>query len=442
MNDYDEIMKRLYARRSHGIRPGLEAEMALLEALGNPQREFRVIHVAGTNGKGSVCAILASILQAAGFRTGLYTSPHLVRFGERIRVDGRELSEGDTMELAARLEECAEGVEKTLRRSITFFEFVTAMAFEHFRKQRVNIGVIETGMGGRLDATNVVQPLVSVITGVSLEHSRYLGDSVEKIAGEKAGIIKTGAPVVYSRMQAEAEAVIRRKAEQEGVSVVCVDEISSTSVVERKGSGQKVRVETANRSPGVINLPLAGDFQAGNLACAIVAIDQLEQIFDVAIPDRILKKGIEQTRWAGRFEVLCKRPPIVLDSAHNPSAAGALCNAVRRRFGKAPLFMALGMCEDKDARGFLREWMSRIARIWCVDVPNERSMDKRLLAGIAREKGCDVVTCTREKAVSEAVQNAEEQGGVACICGSVFLSGWVLENRKKLLRRAGDIGKE
>ncbi len=440
VNDYDENMKRLYARRSLGIRPGLEAEETLLEALGNPQRSFGVIHVAGTNGKGSVCAMLAGVLQAMGLRTGLYTSPHLIRFGERIRVDGRELSESDTVELLKRLDEPVACVEQMLERGITFFELVTAMAFEHFRSQKINIAVIETGMGGRLDATNVVKPLVSVITGVSMEHAKYLGNSIEKIAGEKAGIIKPGAPVVYTRMKPEAEAVIHKKAEEASVSGVCVEDVSSTTVVSREGLGQKVRVETGNRSPGVIKLPMAGDFQAGNLACAVVAVDQLERVLDVAIPDAILKKGIEQTRWKGRFEILSESPRVVLDGAHNPSAAAALCRAIASRYGKAPVFMVLGMCDDKDAGGFLREWKGSIARIWCVDLPNERFLDKSALAGIAREKGYDALTCALDKAVADAVASAKAQAGVVCICGSLFLSGWVIANRDRLsLLSRGDV---
>ncbi|MFW6151602.1 MAG: bifunctional folylpolyglutamate synthase/dihydrofolate synthase [Verrucomicrobiota bacterium] len=432
MNDYDEIMKRLYARRSHGIRPGLDAEKALLEVFDNPERSFGVIHVAGTNGKGSVCALLAGILQAMGFRTGLYTSPHLIRFGERIRVDDRELSEDDIVDLTRYMEDRVAVVEEELGRGITFFEMATAMAFEHFRNRQVNIAVIETGMGGRLDATNVVEPLISAITPVSIEHALYLGNSIEKIAGEKAGIIKPGAPVVYRRMDAAAETVIRKKAEEAGVNCVCVEDVSSTDIVSREGFGQKVRIETGNRSPGVMNLPLAGEFQAGNLACAVVVVDQLERVLDITIPDKVLKVGVEQSRWQGRFEILAESPPVALDGAHNPSASAALRKAIVARYGKAPVFMVLGMCDDKDAGGFLRQWKGSIARIWCVDVPNERSMDNSALAAIAREKGYDALTSGLDKAFADAVAGANAQAGVVCICGSLFLSGWVIENRDRL----------
>ncbi|MFC1498702.1 bifunctional folylpolyglutamate synthase/dihydrofolate synthase, partial [Verrucomicrobiota bacterium] len=208
----NQALKKLYKRRSFGIKPGLDAERAMLSKLGNPQEEFLVVHVAGTNGKGSVCALLSSILRTAGYTVGLYTSPHLVRFNERIRVDDQEIGDDELAGVLDKIECVAADVARDMGQEPTFFECATAMAFKYFKEQDVRIAVVETGMGGRLDATNVLTPLISVITRISLEHTMYLGNDVEAVALEKCGIIKKGRPVVCGIMDALAHNMVKRSA--------------------------------------------------------------------------------------------------------------------------------------------------------------------------------------------------------------------------------------
>ncbi|MFZ5877458.1 MAG: bifunctional folylpolyglutamate synthase/dihydrofolate synthase [Nitrospirota bacterium] len=337
---YQETVDYLYRLQWHGIRMDLSPVRGLLDAVGRPYERYPVLHVGGTNGKGSTAAMLASILREAGYTVGLYTSPHLVDFTERIRINGEPISPDDVVSLA---EELRGRMPADL--DPTFFEFTTAMAFLAFARARVDVAVIEVGMGGRLDATNVVRPLVSVVTNVDLDHQRYLGDSVTAIAGEKAGIIKPGVPVVTA------------------ASGVALGVIAARAAVERAPLtvvGRDVRVEGAapasfwyqdgaERIEG-LRCPLLGRHQLTNAATALATVGRA-RARGLTIPVDAVRRGLAGVRWEGRLEVIRSRPRIVVDGAHNAAGAAALAEflAAERAAGRINrLIVVFGILADKD----------------------------------------------------------------------------------------------
>src|SRR5512143_3207423 len=315
---YQGTIDYLYALQKHGVKLGLANTVTLMARLGNPHRAFRSIHVAGTNGKGSTSAFLASVLQAAGCRTGLYTSPHLVSFTERIRVDGAPIPEARVVELAERVREAysrSAGTGRDGAMSPTFFEVTTAVAFCYFAEEGVDIAVVEVGMGGRLDSTNVVTPLVSVITNIDIEHTEYLGGTLEQIAGEKAGIIKPGVPVVTGAMQPEAKGVIEREAAAKGSPVyLLAREFRAVNVV--AGREQVFDYRGLDAAYRGLHVRMLGRHQVDNASLALAAVECLRDA-GVAVDETAVRRGLERALWEGRLERVAQGPDIYLDGAHN-----------------------------------------------------------------------------------------------------------------------------
>lgn len=426
MRDLKSSLEKLFALHTFGIKPGLDTERDLLTRMENPQNHFAVIHVAGTNGKGSVSALLDSVLRTAGYRVGLYTSPHLVRFNERIRVGGHPIEDEDLAGLFDVMEPHAQAVKSATGREATFFEFTTALAFEHFRMRGVQLAVVETGMGGRLDATNVVTPLVSVITRIGLEHTAYLGDTIEAIAGEKAGIVKNGRPVVCGAMPEAARDVIRRTAEVRGSPFVDATETTVVRRVSQSLKGQKVALSTGTRDYGTVTLALLGRHQIENCATALAALETMSEA-GIPLREEAVVPGMAAARWPGRLQLLADSPPMLLDGAHNPDGARVLAVALKELYGKRPIGLVWGMCDDKDALGFAKALGGRIKRCWTVPIRSERSIDPARLALLARTEGWAVETCRLPAAIDRAGAWASEEGGGVCIAGSLFLAGEVLE---------------
>ncbi|OGX41580.1 MAG: hypothetical protein A3C53_08425, partial [Omnitrophica WOR_2 bacterium RIFCSPHIGHO2_02_FULL_68_15] len=318
---------------------------ALMAALGHPERRWGAIHVAGTKGKGSTCALSAAILQAAGIRTGLYTSPHLVHLSERIQVDGRPVT-AET--LAAAVDAVRPSVAQ-LPSPPTYFEVLTAIAFWVFAEAGVELAVVEVGLGGRLDATNVVDPLVSVITPVSLDHTDLLGSTLTAIAREKAGIIKPGRPVVVAPQSPDALAVLKAVAEEQGAPCLEVAARAQVRVLEASAEGQRVALRTAAGTSRTIALPLLGAHQADNLATAVTALESLPAPW--AIADAAVAEGAARVVWPGRLQVLERRPWVVLDGAQNAASAAALRDAVRALWPARPVHLVLGLSANKDLDG-------------------------------------------------------------------------------------------
>jgi dihydrofolate synthase/folylpolyglutamate synthase len=325
--NYPDSVQFLYALGNEikSAKLGLERIRAVLEALGNPECAFRVVHVAGTNGKGSTCAMIDAGLRAAGVRTGLFTSPHLIEPTERIQIDGIPVSREAFERAFNVVHEAAEKLE--LDCHPTYFETVTAMAFWLFREMRVHTAVVEVGLGGRLDSTNTVQPALTVITPVDFDHEAYLGHTIEAIAGEKAGILKPGVPAVFARQRPEAAAVLEARAAELRVPVSRAEEFVIKDLeIDARGS----------RFSGIV-CPLAGEHQVDNAVTAALALRSLGVSTD----------GIAETRWPGRLEHVAPNPDIILDGAHNPAGARALARYIQRFYGGRKLWLIYGAMRDK-----------------------------------------------------------------------------------------------
>ncbi len=431
MSELAEILAGLYRRRAHGIKPGLGRIEALLARLGNPERDIAAVHVAGTNGKGSVCAMVESVFRAAGYRTGLYTSPHLVRLNERMRVASECIENQELVDLIELINPHADAVASA-HGEVTFFEFTTALAFEHFRRKEARLVILETGMGGRLDATNVVQPLVSAITRISVEHTEYLGPDVESIAAEKCGVIKPGRPVICGEMPEEAMAVVMRTAKQREAKVILANEAVSVHRLSQDLGGQKVRIGSEGCDYPALMLPLLGVHQLENCATAVATLEEVQEAGKLRIEEDAYAKGLACVEWQGRCQVLSVDPPIILDGAHNPVAAEALGRALKDIAGGRDVGLVLGMCNDKDVRGFLRPLSRLVKQCWPVALQNDRGMTSSELAREAGRMGWGATEAPLSEALAASERWARESDALICICGSLYLVGEVLSLRDRL----------
>lgn len=441
----DPVLSRLFARTTHGVRPGTERIAAILERLGHPERSFLSIHVAGTNGKGSVCAMIEAALRAAGARTGLYTSPHLVRFHERIRVAGRPIDDAGLASLIEDVDEAAVEVARTGGGEATFFELGTAMAFEWFRRSGVQTAVVETGLGGRLDATNTILPVVSAITDIDLDHCEYLGLTVGKVAAEKAGIIKPGRPVIIGDLAEEAARVVIAAAAERGAPVIPASEAVSLRRTPRGFDGQKLSISTGGRAVPPFLLPLCGRHQAANAAIAVAAVETFADTVGADLPDRAFAGGLSSVVWPARLQRLMTGPDVILDGAHNPHGARALRKALDECGGGRPVGLIAGLLGDKDADGWFRAMAPVARRTWIVPVRNERGADPAELAETARRAGLNAeVSESPDSALAAARAWAATAGGYVCVAGSLYLAGEMLaahgDGRRLFMGSEGDGG--
>ncbi len=319
-----EELSYLYALERFGIKPGLAVMEQMMEALGHPERKFKSIHVTGTNGKGSTCAMMESMLREAGYTTALYTSPHLYAFNERVQINRVPISDEALVLL---VKEIREACEKDALQP-TFFEFTTVLAYLHFSRSNIDIAVIEVGMGGRYDATNVITPLLSVITNVGLDHTDYLGPTTAHIAREKAGIIKEGVPVVTAESDIQILDIFNQEAQEKHTRVICVQDVTRVDVISSALDGQEIHMSFLSSHVGFdrktpVHLPLLGSHQVTNMQTAVVGIGTLSsQGFPVS--QEAMVAGIAHTVWEGRLQILSREPLIIIDGAHNPDGARAL----------------------------------------------------------------------------------------------------------------------
>jgi len=413
----DHILDELFAMTFHaGIKPGLERIEHLCEGLEHPQHRYPVIHLAGTNGKGSTSAMIASILVEAGYKVGLYTSPHVRQFNERIRVGNECISNEDIARLAVPLMESAKAVGGT------FFEVTTAMAFQYFAERRVDIAVIETGLGGRLDATNVSVPLASIITSIDFDHMEYLGNTLTAIAGEKAGIIKEGAPAIVGRIDASIRGVFERKAASCSASIVFAEDVVGVEVdaIYPDLTMSVSVVKDDVRQYYVADL--AGEHQAANIQTVIAALPAIRSVY--FIDDEHVRSGLQHMRrnigLRGRCELYSASPRVVLDVSHNPGGIAALASIMQSSGMQAPFNIVFGVMSDKDADGMLSALRPLDATIYACAPHIPRSMPHTEVA--ARASACghrDVVDCT---SVAEATSRAIASGGTTIICGSFHVA--------------------
>jgi dihydrofolate synthase/folylpolyglutamate synthase len=341
---YLEAISYLYSLQKYGIKFGLSRTANLLKSFGNPHKGRRYIHIAGTNGKGSVASMLASILRESGLKVGFYSSPHLVRFTERFQIDGEEISREEAGALAQEVRRAAVSEEPP-----TFFEATTAMAFVYFARQATDVAIMEVGMGGRLDATNVIDPLVAVITNISLEHQPFLGPRLLDIAGEKAGIIKPGVDVVTGATQPSVLALLQSKCEEHRCRLWRVGKEFRYRLT---GSGMNYYGKALTLKG--LQLGLKGRFQARNSATAIGVIELL-QTKGFNVPAHAVAEGLSKCRWPGRVQVVGTAPLIIVDGAHNPGAMRTLVDAIQSGFEYERLLLVIGVMADKEIRDILRE---------------------------------------------------------------------------------------
>ncbi|MBI4843116.1 MAG: bifunctional folylpolyglutamate synthase/dihydrofolate synthase [Nitrospirae bacterium] len=348
---YKEATEYLYGLQKHGIKLGLSNITALTGILGNPQKSFRSIHVAGTNGKGSTTAMVASILSASGYNVGTFTSPHLVSFTERIKVNNAPISESEVATLTHKIRNSIAGTGL----NPTFFEVVTALGFYYLASRNVDWAVIETGMGGRLDATNIILPEISIITNIDMDHAEYLGSSISEISLEKAGIIKPGIPVVTAATQPEAlKQILETAGENDSAAHIYGKDFESL-ILEENSGGLVFNYDGYRRIEN-IPLNLTGGFQAVNASLAIRASEILNEKA-APLGDISVKSALSGVKMEGRIEIISEHPKIILDSAHNPAAAGKLSGALMKHFGDKKIIIIIGIMKDKDLEGILKPLM-------------------------------------------------------------------------------------
>ncbi|MDT8380313.1 MAG: folylpolyglutamate synthase/dihydrofolate synthase family protein [Desulfotignum sp.] len=418
---YQQCLEKIYQLGRFGIKLELETIYDILARLGHPEKKYPCVHVAGTNGKGSTATYMASILQAAGFKTGIYTSPHLVKFNERICINGQEISDADVVDAYEAVNAADIG-----ERNATFFEIATAMAFYHFARENVDWAVIETGMGGRFDATNIIEPSVGVITNLSIEHTQYLGTTIQALAMEKGGIIKSGIPLVTSVHQPSGIRILKQIAREKNAPLY---QYKHDFFVRKNPGKPTVIYRGLNLRISEIAPPLPGDHQKENLGMALAAC---ELIFDKykesdsryqLTPD-LVRLGLAGTRWPGRLEVIQQNPLVILDGAHNLKASQVLARYLSTTLAGRKLTLVIGILDDKPYEAMLRHLLPVACRVIITRAKIDRSLPTQVLAAAAKKifKGPVQVIETVSEAVSHAISSSSEKDAV-CIAGSLYVAG-------------------
>jgi dihydrofolate synthase/folylpolyglutamate synthase len=431
--NYDESLKYLFSLGRELAAPtqaaaakfDLENISTLAEALGHPEKKYRSVHIAGTNGKGSTAAFTESILRTAGIRTGLYTSPHLERINERIRVNGEEISDEEFAESFTKIQALIEELlaQGKLRVHPTFFEVVTALAFEHFAGAAVEIGVIEVGLGGRLDATNIVTPEVSVITRVDFDHENFLGHSLAEIAREKAGIIRSGVPVVVAEQRAEAREVILNRAKELGAQVCESEKEFVTENISVVDGCVRAHVVNVKSGAGIRVAPnLRGRFQLGNAVNAIAVAETLRSRGEKN-SDAAIEQGIANAVWPGRIEKLQSGPDVYLDGAHNPSAARELANYLNENFAGHKVTLLFAAMRDKAVDEIAGILFPHAAEVIFTQPKISRAISAAQLADMAGEYAARFRVIPDAQSAFEEVLANTKRADAIFVTGSLYLVG-------------------
>lgn len=462
MLSYKQALDFIHGLNRFGIKLGLHNITKLLELLGNPHKDMKIIHVAGTNGKGSTCAMIDSILRSAGFKVGLYTSPYLEVFNERMRINGENISNNDLARLTNKVREKVIYMRENDLGSPTEFDVVTAIGFLYFKEQAVDFLVLEVGMGGRLDATNVVTPLVSVITPISLDHQQYLGSTLKDIAKEKCGILKPNIPVITGPQKPEAMAEIEEQCLSLNCSITKVMNTESkeaisqviTYVLKKQSiDGSKFNLINAiGKCYTDLEVALIGAHQVDNAAVAIGVIEKLASITDIVIPRDAFYKGLREVKWPGRLEVINQEPIVLLDGGHNIAGIKTLKNEVNRFFKHKRKIVVVGILEDKAYRDMIKEIVSFANAIITTTPDSPRALsgdrlsqtvvdifDKAVLqqhninATKSNVTSNEIIQVYNEEKIENAIKLAfslADSEDIIIFCGSLYLIGHV----RKLLR--------
>ena len=430
---YEDLVQWMFNLERFGIKLGLENMTEFLSRIGDPHRDFKSIHVTGTNGKGSVCAFLASMLARGGYRVGLYTSPHLVDFRERVRLNGSMISEKDVVRIGGELRSVMEAMaQESSEKQLTFFEFTTGLAFKYFSEMNVDVAVVEVGMGGRLDATNVISPEITGITRVGLEHTTYLGETVLEIAREKAGIIKTKVPVVSCERSPDIVSLFKSICGKKESELRLVNEDFRVENGTHTNRGSRFDFAGVQRLEG-LEIPLMGDHQIENAAMA-VAMTELLSRTDLDLSEEAIRTGLAETEWKGRLEIWSTSPLVILDGSHNPEGVETAVRALEAR-NLVPLTYIVACMNDKDAAGIIRALSTTAAKLIVTQVDIGRSISAVDLMKIAE------VVLDGDVEMADNVGNAldramaEPSGEGVCVIGSFYLLG---EAMKWLSREVPD----
>lgn len=434
MYSYQEALDYLYRFVNFETRPpqstnafNLGRVVRLLHLLGDPHHQFRSVHIAGTKGKGSTTAMIESVLRRAGYRTGLFTSPHLHTFRERIRIGGEMISSPQFVAEVARIKPFAEQVP-----DLTTFEVTTALAFSHFAREKIDIAVVEVGLGGRLDATNVLTPLVSVITPIGYDHTTILGRRLGQIAGEKAGIIKPGRPIVIAPQRPAALQVIRSVARERESALTLVEGEWQWKKKWGDPTGQSFALRNSWELPGLW-IPLLGQHQLQNAATAVATVSILARQ-GLAISPEHIGEGLARVSWPGRLEVLSRNPPLIVDGAHNVDAARAITTALAEEFPGRRLIAVLGFSGDKDIRGILRLLLPPARRIILTQARHPRAAGVDSLQEQVESLGFSSELVPYVPQAVEHAQSLAEERDLILVTGSLFVAA---EARAYWLKKSG-----
>lgn len=424
--NYEQALEYIHSVNWAFCKPGLERITELCAALGNPQEKLRFIHVAGTNGKGSTSAMLASVLQNAGYKTGLYTSPYIRTFCERIRVDGENIPKETLASLTERVRPIADAMED----KPTEFELITALAFTYFTEQNCDVVVLEVGLGGRLDSTNIIQnTALSIITGIDFDHTALLGNTIQEIATEKAGIIKQGRPVLFGGEEGEALDVIRAFALENNAPVYTVDR---SSYCQREATLGGTTFDYLHYTD--LRLPLLGAYQPYNATLVLTAIELLNRQ-GFAIDEGAVRKGLACVRWPARFELLSHEPIIIYDGGHNPEGVRAAVASVRAYFGTQRVNLLSGVMADKNRSEMIETMKPIIARAFTVTPNNPRALAATDYAAQLSAHGISAVSYGSVADGVRAAIELSKQEGIPLVClGSLYLYEEVEATVRELLR--------
>lgn len=419
--NYEEAITYIFDKNWRGSKLGLSRTKELLSRLGNPQDTLKFIHVAGTNGKGSVCAMLASILKQSGYQVGLYTSPAIRGFNERIQCNGSPIGNADLAEIVTDISRCADAMEDRP----TEFELVTAIGMEYFRRKACDFVVLEVGLGGALDSTNVIRtPEAAVITAIDYDHMRELGGTMESIASAKAGIIKPGGDVIFYGNNKTAETVIAAKCAEQRAHLTLAD-YGSIHIQKAGIEGITFGYDMGGRQLQSLYIPLAGTYQVCNAALALTAIERLTHKY--AIPEEAVYQGLAQVKWPGRFELLSKAPAFIVDGAHNPHGIRGTAQSLAQYYPGQKVRLVMGVMADKDVAQMLDAILPVAESVYAVTPQNPRAMDSRELAEEISLRGISAKACgSVTDGVKTVFAEASRQDTI-CALGSLYMYGEVVD---------------
>ena len=425
MDNYDETINYLYALQKHGIKLGLSNTTRLMQALGEPHKSFRAIHIAGTNGKGSTATAIASILNTSGLKTALFTSPHLISFTERISINDKRISEDEVVSLTSRIRKLISEVDI----NPTFFEFVTALAFYYFSMNNVEWAVIETGMGGRLDATNIIDPDITIITNISLDHCEFLGNSIADITYEKAGIIKQGIPLLTSSLDNEVISQLTAIANKHDVKMHIYDR-DFTGTINKIDAGGISFDYSGDTNLTDLFVPLSGEYQLYNMCLAIRACELLQKK-GLSISESSIINGLQNIRLEGRLESISHDPPVIIDGAHNPAAAASLSSTLKTVYPDKKIILIAGIMADKNISGILSPLIDAAESVILTKARYDRAATADTMKGIIADvansgKIHDKSKIFNTETVEEALKLAKSicnENCIILISGSFYTTG-------------------